>query len=69
MAYPTAVQAVVDGHDPPRISLYGSPVGVGVGWMLQLMPFQRPAFGRSPVGPCGAGNSFAVLSAPVRSGP
>ena len=39
---PTAVQAVVDGHDT-RVSVVDMPLGFGVVWIDQLVPFHRSA--------------------------
>ena len=40
---PTAVQAVAALHDTPRSSPGTGPSGRGVGWIVQLVPFQRSA--------------------------
>jgi hypothetical protein len=41
---PTAVQAVLDVHDTPlRLLLSVAPVGLGVVWIDQLVPFHRSA--------------------------
>src|ERR1700730_2292988 len=40
---PTAVQAVAAVHDTPIRKLPVAPVGLGVGWIAQLLPFQRSA--------------------------
>src|SRR5664279_155130 len=40
---PTAVQAVLDVHDTPPRLLPVVPVGLGVVWIDQLVPFQRAA--------------------------
>ena len=40
---PTAVHADVAVHDTPVGLLLIAPVGLGVGWMVQLMPFQPSA--------------------------
>ena len=40
-AYPTAVQLVVVGHDTRLRKLVGSAVGLGLGTIAQLTPFQR----------------------------
>ena len=38
---PTAVQALMDVHDTPLSRLLGAPAWLGVGWIDQLVPFQR----------------------------
>ena len=40
---PTAVQALAALHDTPASVLSLDPVGLGVGWMVQLVPSQRSA--------------------------
>ena len=35
--------AVADAHDTPLRSLFSPPVGLGVLWIDQLLPFQRSA--------------------------
>ena len=40
---PTAVQAVLEVHDTPPRLLPVVPVGLGVVWIDQLVPFQRSA--------------------------
>src|SRR5271155_297329 len=42
-ALPTAVHEVADQHDTPNRVLPGSLAGLGVGWTLQLWPFQCSA--------------------------
>ena len=37
------VQAVAEGHDTPRNSLPADPAGLGVAWMLQVVPFHASA--------------------------
>jgi hypothetical protein len=43
MKYPTAVHAAVDVHDTALSRLLVAPVGLGVGWIAQLAPFQCSA--------------------------
>jgi hypothetical protein len=45
-AAPTAVQTEAEVHETPVKKLNDAPAGAGVGWMLQIVPFQRSA--RSP---------------------
>jgi hypothetical protein len=40
---PTAVHAVADAHDTPDREVYELPVGLGVGWIAQPVPFHRSA--------------------------
>jgi hypothetical protein len=40
---PTAVHAVLEVQDTPFKELYAAPVGLGVDWMLQPVPFHRIA--------------------------
>src|SRR5205085_1258889 len=41
---PTAVQALLDVHDtPPLRTLAVAPAGLGVLWIVQLLPFQTSA--------------------------
>jgi hypothetical protein len=40
---PTAVHAVADGHDTPPRTLLVAPAGLGVVWIVQLVPFQASA--------------------------
>src|SRR6516225_47222 len=40
---PTAVQACAEVHDTLRRELSGAPAGLGVAWMLQVVPFQASA--------------------------
>jgi len=40
---PTAVHFVADVHDTPRRLLLGGPLGLGVVWIVQLVPSQRSA--------------------------
>ncbi len=47
---PAAVQAVADVHDTPLRLLPWAPLGLGVAWMAQLVPFHRSASVR-PVPP------------------
>jgi hypothetical protein len=46
--HPAPVQAVADEHDTPRSRLFLAPVGLGVGWMDQRVPFQCSASVSSP---------------------
>src|SRR6266566_7753804 len=41
--YPTAVHRVVEGQATPRSRLLVAPLGLGVDWTAQLLPFQRSA--------------------------
>jgi hypothetical protein len=41
--YPTAVQAPLAIHDTPCRVLVWAPVGSGVLWIVQLLPFQTSA--------------------------
>ena len=40
-ATPTAVQALADTHDTPYKRLPSAPAGLGVLWIVQLLPLQR----------------------------
>jgi|SRR5579864_7575499 len=40
---PTALQEVADGHETPLSAALVAPVGFGVAWMLQAVPFQDSA--------------------------
>jgi hypothetical protein len=40
---PTAMHAEADVHDTPSRLLFDEPLGFGVGWMAQDLPFQRSA--------------------------
>lgn len=42
---PTAMQNVRDVHETPMSSLDVEPRGLGVGWIDQVLPFQRSARG------------------------
>ena len=37
------MQALADVHDTPPSTLRVAPAGFGVGWITQLVPFQRSA--------------------------
>jgi hypothetical protein len=41
--YPTAMQSVADLHETPLSTLPAAPVGFGVVWSDQLVPFKRSA--------------------------
>ena len=41
--HPTAVHAVAEVHDTPRRLLLGGPLGLGVVWIVQLVPSYRSA--------------------------
>jgi hypothetical protein len=41
--FPTAVHAVAEMHDTPDSLLACAPLGLGVVWIVQLVPFQRSA--------------------------
>ncbi len=40
---PAAVQAVAEVQDTPFKDRWGPPGGLRVGWIVQLVPFQRSA--------------------------
>src|SRR3954464_8729841 len=46
--HPTAAQTVPDVQVTPSRELAGPPTGFGVGWVVQLVPFQRSARGNEP---------------------
>jgi hypothetical protein len=48
--HPAAVQEVADGHDTPCKTLCSAPVGLGVGWMAQRVPFHCSASVPPPPG-------------------
>src|SRR4029077_20431162 len=43
VSYPTAVHSVVDGQATPRRKLPVAPDGLGLHWIVQLVPPQRSA--------------------------
>src|SRR5215468_4252879 len=45
---PTAMQNMLAAHETPNRAVPGAPAGLGVGWMVQVVPFHRSA--RVPVG-------------------
>lgn len=50
--YPTAVHATGEVHDTPVSSTSVAPTGLGVDWMVQVLPFHRSASdreGRPPI--------------------
>ena len=59
---PTAVQAVLDVHDTPSNSLAAAPLGSGLVWTFQLVPFQRSARVDVPAGDDRVLNPTAVQS-------